>query len=569
MKHICALILLICSFATAPAVAKEQADSLLTERLVRKLHINDPDSCLRLLDRAEKRDIPSNIAPHRIDILRAMCYEIKGDLRAKEQCCRRALQNDSVRLVPGRRLSATVMLAGILERLNKYDEGIVVCREAVDLARESGNKKDEADVLLTMARTYLGMKEVKSGFACFERAVGLLESAGDVREMATLSTIYGEYMTVLIAMDRTSEAIEMGRRREAVIKRMSELPGPPPGYIDQQYGFLYAKMAVLLFKDGKKQEADEVYRKYQQLSFAQTITGKQFGIPYLLDAGRYREAVEQNDACVSAFANDTVSYGYLGLLGYYAQAYRGMKRYNIADAYMQRCFALQDSIYTREKESKAQEYASIFRTKEKDLQLSEARAVSKQRAILMAASCIVALVLIVLLVVIWKNLNKTKQRNRIAVGQINELLAQREELRKAFAQAMPAARPNETENLQGQDEAGQPGYEEFMRMESVLVGEKLFLQSKFGRDELLRATGVSKNALVGLLRAYAGSSNLNDYLNKLRAEYAVKVMKENPHLTIDAIAEASGFNSRSTFYRIFVKIWGMTPTQYLQTQYGK
>lgn len=66
-------------------------DSLLTERTVRSIYVNNPDSALRLLDEAEESPA-SGIAPFRIDLLRAMCYEIKHDLTAKEQCVRRSLQ---------------------------------------------------------------------------------------------------------------------------------------------------------------------------------------------------------------------------------------------------------------------------------------------------------------------------------------------------------------------------------------------------------------------------------------------------------------------------------------------
>lgn len=98
---------------------------------------------------------------------------------------------------------------------------------------------------------------------------------------------------------------------------------------------------------------------------------------------------------------------------------------------------------------------------------------------------------------------------------------------------------------------------------------KLFLNPKLTRDDILAVVGIAKNSLVPILRKYAGCTNLNDYINRLRLEYAVKLIKSNKVYTIDFIAEASGFNSRSTFYRAFQNVFGMTPLQYLEIQKGE
>lgn len=587
MKYI-SLSLLFAVLVVSPLYAgrKNVPDSLLTERTIRSLYVHYPDSALRLLAEAEQRRLPG-LEQFRIDILRGMCHEIKGEYIAKERYCRQALQNDSVRLVPGRRLTVVGMLASALETQNKYDECIVYCREGIDLARQLGEKKIGARMFSIMGRMYIGMKRREEGLDCFGQSVRLLEDTEDVREMSELSTIYGEQMTAFMDMGLVEEAIAAGRRRESLIHQMSELPGPPPGYIDQQYGFLHAKMALLLYRAGKEQEAAEAYRAYQSTRFSHSATGKFFGIPYLLDAGRYSEALRLNGVCMDAFASDTVSYNYLIALDYYAQAYRGMGQYRLADDYMQRINVLQDSIYSREAESRAQEFATIFRLTEKELQLNEARAVSERRILLLIGSCVMAGLLLVLLGIIGINLHKTRRRNRIAAKQIDELLAQRDKLRRAFAQmdnVLPEAegdvsscglqRTKEVEDRMADKTAGtsdndtkeHANYAAFMRMEHVVMENKLFLQPKFGREDLLRVTNINKNSLSWLLRTYADAGSISEYLNRLRVEYAVKLMKEKPHHSIDAIAAEASFNSRSTFYRAFYKVFGMSPTQYMQTQ---
>lgn len=114
--------------AFTPALASGAStvpDSLLTEKYIRSIYISAPDSALHLLDEAEKHRLPSMPAFH-IDILRNMVYEGQTMYTLKERCLRRALQSDSVRLVPARRLRLLSQLSSTLDRLNRYEEGISI-----------------------------------------------------------------------------------------------------------------------------------------------------------------------------------------------------------------------------------------------------------------------------------------------------------------------------------------------------------------------------------------------------------------------------------------------------------
>ena len=115
------------------SVASTVPDSLLTEKYIRSIYISAPDSALHLLDEAEKRRLPSMPAFH-IDILRSMVYESQAMYVLKERCLRRALQRDSVRLVPARRLRLLSQLSSTLDRLNRYEEGISISTEALQTA---------------------------------------------------------------------------------------------------------------------------------------------------------------------------------------------------------------------------------------------------------------------------------------------------------------------------------------------------------------------------------------------------------------------------------------------------
>ena len=57
-------------------------------------------------------------------------------------------------------------------------------------------------------------------------------------------------------------------------------------------------------------------------------------------------------------------------------------------------------------------------------------------------------------------------------------------------------------------------------------------------------------------------TNLNGYLNNLRLNHAMHLLKEHPEYTLRAIAEASGINSMPTFHQLFKTRTGMTPSEF-------
>jgi AraC-like DNA-binding protein len=70
--------------------------------------------------------------------------------------------------------------------------------------------------------------------------------------------------------------------------------------------------------------------------------------------------------------------------------------------------------------------------------------------------------------------------------------------------------------------------------------------------------------------SYCFSDFLETSFTKLRSlkriEYAQNILKERntKELSINQIAEMSGFSSRSTFFSTFKELTGMTPTEFMQ-----
>lgn len=542
----------------ANALKSAQApDSLLTEKHVRSIYLSAPDSALLLLNEAEAS---RRVEPFRIDILRCMVYESQGMYTLKERYLRRVLTTDSVQKVPARKLKMLTQLATVLDRQNKYEEGILICSEAIGLAQELGQKAMESELLFTIGRIYGGMQRMDEALQYMHRSINLLKGSDNVRELAYLSTYYGDLSTYLNDNHRNGEAIELCQQRLDVIRRMSRMSGPPPGYIDQQYGYLYSKLARYYQQAGEAEKAAEACRNYLATSFSSSQVGQAEIVPYLLHNRQYREALQRLDKYSTIFRQaDTISYNYIVTLDQYAQAYRGLGNPEQANRYLQRIINVNDSIYHREKTSQAHEFAILYQTQEKDMLIRETQAELKRQYILFAAASLVALLLVILLWEKHLNLRRTRERNRIAARQIDELLAQKEELRKAYAGI--EKEETEEETSVPQEVKNEENRLRFMQMEASLLSGQLFLNPNITREDLMRIAGLSKNRLSILLQEQA-NDNLSGYLNRLRVEYSVALLKEKDKYTIDAIATMSGFNSRSAYYTAFNKVFHLSPAQY-------
>ena len=104
----------------------------------------------------------------------------------------------------------------------------------------------------------------------------------------------------------------------------------------------------------------------------------------------------------------------------------------------------------------------------------------------------------------------------------------------------------------------------FEELDLKIRGEQLFLNPDLTRDMILRLTPVGKNRISPLLQAFAGE-NFNGYINSLRLEYSLVLLKDFENYTVEAVAIDSGFNNVRTYQRIFREKYGMTPAEYRKT----
>ena len=109
--------------------------------------------------------------------------------------------------------------------------------------------------------------------------------------------------------------------------------------------------------------------------------------------------------------------------------------------------------------------------------------------------------------------------------------------------------------------------DEFLKYEPLirkaLEEDKIYLKSQLKLNELAEATKLKSYQVTGSIKT-AFNSNFYELINDFRIQHAAKMMqdKSKSHYSLLAIANESGFNSKTTFNEFFKKRFKMTPSEY-------
>lgn len=99
------------------------------------------------------------------------------------------------------------------------------------------------------------------------------------------------------------------------------------------------------------------------------------------------------------------------------------------------------------------------------------------------------------------------------------------------------------------------------RLNDIMVEDKVFCDEDLTLKRLADMLLISSHRLSELLNKHMYVS-FNNYINTLRVNEAVSLMKSQPERSISSICYSVGFNSRSVFYRTFINITGNSPARY-------
>jgi AraC-like DNA-binding protein len=99
------------------------------------------------------------------------------------------------------------------------------------------------------------------------------------------------------------------------------------------------------------------------------------------------------------------------------------------------------------------------------------------------------------------------------------------------------------------------------KLQYLMNDQKPFLRPDFSLPDLARQLGVSVHLLSQAINTGLGK-NFFELVAGYRVAEARLLLKDQPNIKVEEIAEQVGYNSKSSFNTAFKKITGMTPSEY-------
>ena len=574
---VCICILLFVHNQILMADEAVNTDSITTE-YIRSIYIEKPKCALKLLDVAEnKNSMPLRV----IDELRSLSYRNLFMNKLAYVYARKSYVLDSVyQKDPEHLLKMTVYLAELSFLMSKYNESMNYALDGIAQSKRLEDRVAEARLLYCIGENNRMLSFKDKAYDYFDSAIDLLKGRKGVKEIGMLSSFYGGKMSYLMTDSLYEDASVMALEREKQIKKLETLPDVPKGLVDMQYGYLYSKWAYNCYMEKKYEQAEKYFAMYQSTEYSRTPDGKMYSIPYLLVSKHYKQVIDncQEFKELMRKQQDTINTQYMNVLEREVQAYMGMGNYKEAAVLQGAIIAITDSINNRDKENAALELNTMYNTSEKEDYIAKQAFQLKIRNITLTFLTCITLLALFVLWRMWRFNHIIRYKNKILAKFINERLARKKDGQSLNVdEQLMISQDIEDESIlfdnqeEVADEASKVSGEEeenkkiFVELNRIVVQDQLYLSSELSREDLAQLVHLNNARFARMIKECTGT-NFNGYINDLRIDHAIKLLKLHPNYTIRAIADEAGFNSTPILYNLFKKKTGMTPYEFKKAQ---
>ena len=531
-----------------------QADSILV------VYATQPDRALTLLDSAL---LLGNISDYRAQFIRARIYSMslaEQRLDSAITICQTLLRHDSVLNEPTEQENILNMLIATSRGKHDYEQYLKWATQKAALCQQQGEETERwrtgADIGLVM--THLG--QVDKGLAKLDEAISHLDTPGSIDRMDAFIVAVKRKINALIDLNRYEEVITLGQRildrlnhyeqhasdyaEDSYRLSWSNSPTDRDRYLDFSRAQAWGFVAQAYAKRASHGDALHYLSLFNQSGYGKTFAGRRMIAPTQVALGMYDEALATYDEMERRMAGDTLNADYALILR--ARSTAAQAKGHIAEAldYQKRYAELSKVVSDSLHKGEAHDYAARYHAQEQQLEIQQKEAQTKRMHIVILAIAVIALLAIAFALYFFRQKRIVSEKNHALIRMINNTLP------TPSAEAPAATSSSESAAL-------------FKHIDQTIRSEQLYRNVNLQRQDICERFNISRHMLNDILAEHTGGLSFPQYVNTIRLEETLRLLRDEPATTISAIATHVGFtpaNLREQFKRKY----GMTPVEYRQ-----
>ena len=541
MHVLIAILLLLIGTSASAADFEQLPDSMLSYVKARDIFYTDSETAHRIIQTMRERKMEPEWM---LDMYEGNLYYMGRLFLHARHCHKKALQDKTLDNNPQAKIRLLRHLMDDCDNLRLKKELLETYLKLDELARKHNDITYMALARFVRGKNKYSQGDKEEGYRMCLEAVEMMKKSDFQFRNKELTTFYAFLARMYRADGRYEEALRMSEAQEQSILGDTALHNEQAR--QRTLRRLYAIRASILAEQGRNNEADSAYELCKATGVKDPIVSRDLTV-FLMERGQYADALDVLDYVENTLRmdGDTVCPAFRRVCCYKAEAMMGLGDYEGAARCYTLAAAMSDSINMRESRLLA----------ESTIDLLEHKYNLAQRKWWMTMAIVSAIVLLLFSIMLLIYNRIISHRNKTMSATLNKMLYYRQKAIQNEGKKNDETKEKATNDTNSEELA------RFREVDRRITEEELFLNPGFGRDDLMRLTGLDKNRLPAFIQQFAGT-NIPGYINAKRMEYAADMMRQHPDYTLNAISEACGIMSPATFIRNFKAVFGMAPNDF-------
>ena len=338
-------------------------------------------------------------------------------------------------------------------------------------------------------------------------------------------------------------------------------------------GNVYAIYGMIEFAKGNRQQAIEYYKKGLALNDMNQTSYKvlllnEYAIA-LAEKGKNQQAIDLLFKALAFTKEKNCEIYRNRVINTLSVCYENMGQYVEALAWQRKLQQETDSIFNTDKEKVLSELRIKYDTEH------QANEIRKNKLILLQKEkkeqALVGILVLVLLVVfaLWYRYRRQNQLYTSIVRQHQEAIRKEQQLkevisslRKQQEEASAAPVSSVGEKYAASSLTNEKKNSLFQRLEKLMQEEEVYKENLLTKERVADLLGTNRTYLSQIINEQT-QQNFTQYVNNYRINEAIRLLSDpETDIPLKAVASEVGFNSMSTFYKIFQNAVGIPPKQY-------